>query len=351
MTTYLHSLGTAVPAHVLSQDVVLSLAEEVLGPRYPQFERLRPTFQSAGIKRRYSVVPPEWFLEDHGWKDRNDAYLAGATSLFMDAASHALAAAGWSAAEIDCIVTVSSTGIATPTLEARAMAQMGFRSDVRRVPVFGLGCGGGVAGLSIAQSLAEARSTDRILLVVVEACSISFRNDRLQKADIIATVLFGDGAAAACLSGREAPGQRITLEPGAQITWPDTLGIMGWEVDDGALGVVFDRAIPDFVDEHLAAAASTALSNCGMTYDDVDRFVCHPGGAKVVTAIERALRLEQGVLVAEREVLRDVGNMSAPTVLFVLNRVLESGQTGRFMTSALGPGFTGSFLPMTVEAA
>lgn len=350
MTVHLHGLGTALAAHELPQDVVSRLAGQILGPRYPQFERLRSAFRNSGIERRYSVVPREWFFEDHGWAARNNAYLAGATALFIEAARRALDASGWAAVEVDCIVTVSSTGVATPTLEARAMEEMGFRRDVRRVPVFGLGCAGGVSGLAIAQSLSAAQPSDRILLVVVEACSLSFRKDRMRKADIIATVLFGDGAAAACLSGRAGAGQAITLDRGAQITWPDTLGIMGWDVDDAALGVVFDRAIPDFIDDNLAEAAAGALSACGMEREDVVRFVCHPGGAKVVSAIERALRLDHGTLAAEREVLREAGNMSAPTVLFVLERVLASGATGRMMTCALGPGFTGSFLPITVEA-
>jgi len=351
MTVHLHGLGTALPPHVLPQDVVQSRATEILGPRYPQFERLTSTFASAGIERRHSVVPLDWFSADHGWAERNAAYLAGGTALFIEAARRALDAAGWRADEVDCIVTVSSTGIATPTLEARAMAEMGFRRDVARVPVFGLGCAGGVCGLSLAQSLAQANPGARVLLVVVETCTLWFRTDRLQKADIIATVLFGDGAAAACLSGRAPGARRVTLEPGTQVTWPDTLGIMGWEVDDTGLGVVFDRAIPDFVDDHLAQAAEEALTACGMTRGEVDRFVCHPGGAKVITAIERALHLEQGVLGAEREVLRDAGNMSAPTVLFVLDRVLASGASGRMMATALGPGFTGAFLPLTAQAA
>ncbi len=211
MSVQLHGLGTALPPHELPQDVVQVRAQEILGPRYPQFQRLLSTFVSAGIERRYSVVPLDWFSTDHGWAERNAAYLEGGTALFIDAARRALEAADWQADQVDCIVTVSSTGVATPTLEARAMSELGFRRDVRRVPVFGLGCAGGVSGLSIAQSLSDASPDERVLLVVVEACTLSFRTDRLQKADIIATVLFGDGAAAACLSGRTPAGQQVTL--------------------------------------------------------------------------------------------------------------------------------------------
>ena len=244
-------------------------------------------------------------------------------------------------------MTVSSTGVATPTLEARAAAEMGFRADLQRVPLFGLGCAGGVTGLAVARRLAAARPGARVLMVAVEACTLSFRSDRLRKADVIATVLFGDGAAAACLSAGEGA---LSLGEGFEHRWPDTLDIMGWDVDDTGLGVVFDRSIPDFAAANMPAAADAALASAGLSRADIDRWVCHPGGAKVVVAIEGALGLAAGTLGAEREVLRRAGNMSAPTVLFVLDRVLREGTAGRMMLTALGPGFTASFLPLTTGA-
>ncbi|KEP69346.1 chalcone synthase [Thioclava dalianensis] len=351
MPVYLHGLATALPPHELPQTLVRQIAAEILGPKYPAFKRLSASFDSAGIDMRYSVVPPAWFEGAHGWHDRNAAYLEGAQALFVEAARRALGTAQWEAHEVDCIVTVSSTGIATPSLEARAMGEMGFRPDIRRMPVFGLGCAGGVSGLSIAQSMSAARPDDKVLLVVVEACTPAFRSDRAQKADIIATVLFGDGAAAACLQGRAPEASRmVRLGQGTQKTWPDTLDIMGWEVDDTGLGVVFDRSIPNFVLETLEEAATEALTAANLSSDQIDRFVCHPGGAKVITAIETALHLEQGALQAERDVLRAAGNMSAPTVLFVLERVLREGSTGQMMATALGPGFSAAFLPFEVAA-
>lgn len=342
---YLHGLATALPPHPLPQDLVQRRAREILGPRYPQFDRLLPTFATAGIEQRWSVAPIDWFEEPHNWEDRNALFVEGATALFIDAATRALDAAGWAAEEVDTVVSVTSTGIATPTLEARALVPMGFREDILRVPLFGLGCAGGVSGLATAEALAVARPGSKVLLVVAEACTLSFRSDRLQKADIIATVLFGDGAAAACVTTQDA---EVSLGRGHQQTWPDTLSIMGWDVDDTGLGVVFDRAIPDFVTEHMAGATARALAACGLDRDNIDRFVCHPGGAKVVDALETTLDLPQGALNCEREVLRTAGNMSAPTVLFVLDAVLRAGTTGQMMATALGPGFTASFLPLAV---
>jgi len=349
MPIHLHALATAVPPHALPQDLVATKAQTILGPRYPQFERLFRTFRSSGVETRYSAAPLEWFEDTQGWTERNALYLQAATALFVTVAQDALAEAGWRADEVDAVVTVSSTGVATPTLEALGFREMGFRTDIERVPVFGLGCAGGVSGLSIARTHAAARPGAKVLLVVVELCTLSFRTDRLQKADIIATVLFGDGAAAVCLSSDPAGGElQVTLGPGRQRIWDGTLGIMGWSVDETGLGVVFDQSIPDFVSEHLAGAVDEALAASGLERGDVDRFVCHPGGAKVVAAIEEALSLPAGLLDAERETLRCYGNMSAPTVLFVLKAVLAGGARGRMMACALGPGFTAAFIPVQV---
>jgi len=341
-------LGTALPPHPLPQSTVVEHARRLLGPKYPAFERLVPAFENAGVEMRHSVMPLKWYAEDHGWSERMAAYLPAATQLFIDAASAALADAGLDALDVDTIVTVSSTGIATPTLEAQATGRMGFRADVARVPVFGLGCAGGVTGLSLARTLAAAQPGRTVLLVVVETCSLSFRTDRMQKADIIATVLFGDGAAAAVVRAGDGP---VTLDPGFEHMWPDTLAIMGWDVDDTGLGVVFDRSIPEFVRENFRPAVLGMLKAANQPLEEINRFVCHPGGAKVLDAIEHTMDLTSGALDAERRVLKMAGNMSAPTVLFVLKDVLAHGHTGRMALAALGPGFTAALMPFTVRAA
>ncbi len=348
MAVYLQGLATAVPDYLLPQDEVVDRARRILGPKYPFFEKLVPAFRSAGIETRHSMAPFDWFETPKTWTDRNSLYVSAGTRLYADAARAALADAGLSAADVDIAVTVSSTGIATPTLEARAAAELGFRADLRRVPVFGLGCAGGVAGMEIARAMAAASPGATVLLVSLEGCTLSFRSDRLTKADVIATVLFGDGAAAAVLGAAPGPRGQITLEAGAQHTWPDTLQIMGWDVDDTGLGVVFDRSIPEFAEREFAPAAGPALKAMGVPRDAIDRFVCHPGGAKVVTALEAALDLPADSLDVEREVLRHHGNMSAPTVLFVLHEVLARGATGQMVMTALGPGFTAAFLPFRV---
>ncbi|HEY1750945.1 MAG TPA: type III polyketide synthase [Caulobacteraceae bacterium] len=316
-------------------------ARRLFGPKFRDFERLFPVFRNTGIRSRQAVLPMEWYFQDRSWPERTAAYLEGAVDLFCDAASQALERAGLTAADIDTVVTVSSTGIATPSLEARAAGRLGFREDVARVPVFGLGCAGGVTGLSIAGRLAQARPGSNVLMVAVELCTLACRLDEMTSANIVATALFGDGAAACVL--RAGAGEGLAEITGAaEHTWPDSLDIMGWNVDPLGFGVIFDRSIPTFAEANLRPAMDGSLAKMGLGLADVDRFVCHPGGAKVIEALEKSLDLGQGALTWEREVLADHGNMSAPTVIFVLERALAEKARGRLVLTALGPGFTAS---------
>lgn len=332
------SLATAVPPYVAEQHEAKAYAREAFGGQKALFDRLSGVFDNAGIARRHIVAPIDWYVKPHGWQDRNTLYLEAAEDLFVRAATTAIKKAGLKANEIDGVVTVSTTGIATPSLEARASARVGLRENVRRVPVFGLGCAGGVNGLSIASRLALADPGSVWLFVTVETCSISIRLDSDDPAAIVATALFGDGAAAAVVTSGLHSLAHITGS--AEKQWPDTLRIMGWDVEDPGLAVVFDRAIPPFVEEELADAVDDMCKELGTSRNQIDRFCCHPGGVKVIDAIETALDLNQGELNLEREVLRDYGNMSAPTVLFVLERLLERGLPDKVMMTAFGPGFT-----------
>jgi len=332
------SLATAVPPHVVEQAEAKARAREAFGGNKALFDRLSGVFDNAGIARRHIVAPQDWYMHGHGWHDRNAVYLEAAERLFVEAASAAIEKAGLTPDQIDGVVSVSTTGIATPSLEARAFSKVGFRPDVRRVPVFGLGCAGGVNGLSLASRLASADPGSLWLLVTVETCSISIRLDSDDPAAIVAAALFGDGAAAAVVTSGLHSLARITGS--AEKLWPDTLRIMGWDVDDPGLSVVFDRAIPPFIEENLAEAVDEMCGKLGIAREEIDRFCCHPGGVKVIDAIESALELPQGELNLEREVLHDYGNMSAPTVLFVLDRLLERGLPNKVMMTAFGPGFT-----------
>jgi alkylresorcinol/alkylpyrone synthase len=336
------AVATAVPPHELEQRAVADAARQVYGRTFARFPKLADVFVNAGIERRYSVRSLEWLRAPHDFAERTNVYVEGASELFMQSARVALDRAGISARDVDVVVTVSSTGIATPSIEARVGPQMGFRPTVMRVPVFGRGCAGGVSGLALGARLARAEPGEVVLVVVVELCTLACRIDRGSKADVISSALFGDGAAAAVLRVEPATAG-LRIGAAAEHTWPRTLDIMGWMIDPVGFRVMLSRSLPRFVEERMAAPVRRFVKAARL---QGPRLICHPGGAKVLDSIEVALGLQKGTLRDEREVLRGYGNMSAPTVLFVLERVLRRGLRGSAMLSALGPGFTANLLAL-----
>lgn len=334
------SLATAVPAYRISQQDALALGEGLFGGRAAWFERMRGAYLNAGIDSRYSCVPLDWYAQPHGWPERAALYRDNALSLLQDAAQTALERASLIAQQVDALVLVSSTGIATPTLDALLMDRMPFRPDVIRLPIFGLGCAGGVLGLNHAARLAEVRPGSVVLLLVAELCGLTFRAGDHSKGNVIATALFGDGAAALLLA-TDAGGPAIRA--GGEHRWPGSRDVMGWRVDPDSLGVIFSRDIPDLVRHDLPGPLDAFLARQGLTRRDIAGYACHPGGAKVVQALEAVFGLPQGALAHERDILRRYGNMSAATALFVLDRALAQGLAGLTLMTALGPGFTAGF--------
>lgn len=341
------ALSSVSPGHPLPQAEVEARATAILEPAGADLARLRPIYANAGIEMRQSVMPLSWYGTEAGWKQRNDLYLEHALSLIEEAAGACLARSGLPADAIDAIVAVSSTGIATPSLDARLMDRLPFRRDVERLPIFGLGCAGGALGLARAAAMARARPGSRVLLVIVELCALTFRVGDLSDSALVATALFGDGAAAALISTHPADAGPAIREWGEH-TWPDSLDVMGWKVEDDGLGVLFAREIPSIIRRDYPAALEGFLARCGLEKADLAALALHPGGAKVIRAWEGLFGAAMPGLAEARNVLRQHGNMSAPTVLFVLERVLALSVAGPLLVSALGPGFTAAFVLLDV---
>src|SRR6201996_2203142 len=260
------SLAPSVPPHTFLQKDVLEAAWDIFGSRFPDYDRFASIFANTGIVKRHGVKPFDWYLTQRGWPERTAAFHEGAEALFIEVATKALANANLRPSDIDTVVTVCSTGVVTPSLDARVARRMGFRSDISRVPALGLGWAGGVSGLSIGSRLAQARPGTNVLLVTVELCSLALRLDELTKANIVAVSLFGDGAAAILL--RAGDGGATQIESSGEHLWPDTLRVMGWNVDPEGFGVVFQRTIPNFVTEHLNPAVSQILARMRLTIAD-----------------------------------------------------------------------------------
>lgn len=348
----LESIGTALPGPGVPQSAIRDTAADALRELAPQLLEKLSVFETVGIRKRHLVRPLDWYLESHGWAERSQIFAEEGLALAEAAARDALARADLPAHAIDGIVFVTTTGVATPSLDAPLLDRMGFRRDVQRYPVWGLGCAGGVAGLNLATRLGRSQPDKRFLLITMETCSLAFHLTDFSIRAFVAATLFADGAAAAVIRGADVEGARLgRLGPGASHTWPDTRNVMGWDISDEGLHVVFSRRIPDLIASGFAPVVHSFLKENGIDADrggggggGIDRFVFHPGGTKVLDAYETSLSQPREAFDVSREVLRDHGNMSSPTVLFVLRdalaqRPLAPGE--RALLAALGPGFSG----------
>lgn len=340
------SVATAVPPFTLAQADVAAIAPHLFDPSKSDVDRLLPVFENAGIDRRYSCVPLDWYRKPHGWEERNRLYLQHAVALLKTAAAEALSRADRRKEDIAAVVTVSTTGIATPALDAMLMNELGLSPTIRRLPIFGLGCAGGTVGLSHAADIARAHPEGDTLFLVVELCALTFRQGDRSSSNIVASALFGDGAAALVLGRPGSEGPRLTLS--GMHTWPNSLDVMGWRVADDGLGVLFSRDIPALVRQDMRPAIEDFLAQQDLSLADIDGFICHPGGMKVLDALEDIFDLPRGGMTAARHVLRNYGNMSAVTVIFVLQQMLQAGLSGRYLISSLGPGFSAGFQMLEV---
>jgi alkylresorcinol/alkylpyrone synthase len=345
------SVGTAVPPYPLKQEEAQSFARELFQESLPRIERLLPIFRNAAIRQRWLSRPKEWFEQPHPFSERNEAYVKTAVQLGEKAIRRCLEPLEIAPQEVDHIILVSTSGLATPSLDARLINQMGMSAHVKRTPIWGLGCAGGAAGLARAYEYARAFPDETVLLVAVELCSLTFRQRDRSKSNLVASSLFGDGAAAALVAGETsrpiAAGATGPLIVDAMSTiWQDSLDVMGWDVTDDGLQVIFSRDIPAIVKQEMQPVVERFLDRRGLTVDQVERYIAHPGGAKVLHAYEETLGLSGEAFRHAKSVLEENGNMSSATVLFVLEKELEEmhhpGTYG--LVTALGPGFSSEML-------
>jgi alkylresorcinol/alkylpyrone synthase len=328
------SLGTALPPHRITQGRVLEILAEAKGKALPP--RMAEILGNTGIEQRHIAMPPEYYFGGRSWADRARVYEDIAAALFRAAAAHALDRAGLSPIDIGQIVCASTTGTMTPSLPSRMIAAMGFAPETRCVPLFGYGCAGGVIGLGVAADLYRASPDKPVLLVSLELCSIAYDHARMDKKDMVALALFADGCAAAVIGSGDGP----ELAAFASHVWPDTLDMMGWEIGDTGFDLVLARDIPLFVNSHFAPVCDAFLAEQGLAKADMAEPACHPGGGRVVDALAEYFGDD---LTATRAVLRRHGNMSSPTVLFVLEALLATGPMAKpTLMTALGPGFVGA---------
>ncbi|MCS7057001.1 MAG: hypothetical protein NZM18_12610 [Thermoflexales bacterium] len=348
---YLLSVGTALPPYVVTQEEAAAFSLRHFEGRLARHGQLMSIFTNARIAKRHFVAPLEWFsTPHHSLKERNDLYICSAEALGIAAARQAFDCSGVAPHEVDFIVFVSTTGLATPSMDARLIAKLGMRPDAKRLPVWGLGCAGGVAGLARAAEFVRAYPDKLALLVSVETCSITFQFHDFSKKNFVATAIFADGAAAALIGGadwmrRAGRTGKVALQYVASHSYifPNSEHVMGWDIVDTGFSVVFAPEIPARIARDMRPVVEDFLNECRLNLSHLSHYVLHPGGARVIDAYHEAFELSEAALQSSSDVLYECGNMSSPTVLFVLQRVLHADRVApgeHALMGALGPGFS-----------
>lgn len=352
------SVAEAIPPFVISQHDTMEFARELFSESFKDIERLLTAFQNGQIEKRHFVKGLEWFKKDHSFQEKNDTYIEAAVDLGKMAIENCLQSNHFlkkavDFREIEAIFTISSTGIATPSIEARIMNHLPFSSHTKRIPIWGLGCAGGASGLSRAYEYCLAFPKAKVLVLTIELCSLTFQKNDRSKSNLIGTSLFADGVACALLVGDEVQIDNLVTRKttpyilGTQSTTKkDSLDVMGWDIKDEGLFVIFSKSIPVLIENWLKPNVETFLSKYGLTSNDIRHFVAHPGGLKVLEAYVKALQLPESMIRNSLHVLQSFGNMSSSTVFYVLDRFMQDeipeGEIG--VIAALGPGFSSELL-------
>ncbi|KON87298.1 chalcone synthase [Sporosarcina globispora] len=355
------SVAEAIPEHVLRQDQVMDFARDLFSESFKDIERLLKAFRNGQIEKRHFAKGLEWFKTDKSFEERNNAYIDQAIDLGTKAIKCCLEndiflSKNLPCKEIDAIFTISSSGIATPSIEARIMNRLPFSEHTKRIPIWGLGCAGGASGLSRAYEYCLAFPEAKVLVLSIELCSLTFqRNDR-SKSNLIGTSLFADGAACALITGDDVKRdfQKLSSIPrilGTQsTTMRNSLEVMGWEVKNEGLYVVFSKDIPSIIESWLKPNVTEFLRGKGKKMEEINHFVAHPGGKKVIDAYQKALKFDPSMTRISLDVLKEFGNMSSATILYVLKRFMEIGRLGDTgLAAALGPGFSSELLLLEWE--
>jgi len=351
------SAGTADAPYEISQTDIKNFIYDLFsGSKKTEIDRMITVFDNSEIEKRNIAVPSDWLSKDHSLSERSRIFTDTSVNMAKRAIQNCLGKTEIKPAEIDNIIYVTSTGIMTPTLDAVLYNEIGFNRHIKRIPLWGLGCAGGAAAVSRGMDQLIAYPDETALIIAIELCSLTFQKDDLSKSNIIASSLFGDGCACVLLAGKE---HQLSKKSGlpelikSQSTiYDNSLDVMGWDIVDTGFSVVFSRDIPAIVKDKVKMNIDELLKKYNLNIQSISHFIAHPGGLKVINAYEESLGLNSGVLQISRYILKNHGNMSSPSVLYVLNEFLDSGKfhKGEYgIISSLGPGFSSELILFNIN--
>jgi alkylresorcinol/alkylpyrone synthase len=336
------AVGSALPPNFYDQDTLLEAFRRHWGSRHYNLDRLEGLHRAVLVGGRHLALPMEEYENLENWGQANDAWIRVAQEVGEGAVRVALDKAGLGVGDVDALIFVTVTGVATPSIDARLMNRLGLPARVKRMPIFGLGCVAGTAGIARAADYVRGFPDQVAVLLSVELCSLTLQREDLSIPNLIASGLFGDGAAAAVVVGNGRPAAGPEIVATRSVFYPDSEEVMGWDITQDGFRVVLSADVPEVVRQFLRRDVDTFLADQGLTRDDVAVWVSHPGGPKVLEAMQQALDLPEDALETAWRSLREVGNLSSTSVLLVLQETLDQRRpdAGTYgMMLAMGPGF------------
>ncbi len=333
--------ATAVPEFVVTREVVKTYFGQVFPLEGSRLDAMMGVVDNSGIRQRFCVLPVDELIRPRSLEKISQQYQEHAIGLGRQVATECLERAEMRPEQIDLIITVSCTGVMIPSLDAHLVNAMGFRSNVRRLPITELGCAAGASAIARGRDFLLAFPRGKVLIVAVELASLTFQRGSLSQANLISSILFGDGAAAAVMTGEAVPGPRV-LDAESYL-FPDSIDAMGFALKETGLHIVLSRDVPDMIRGRIQDLVQCFLERHGLATGGIDAFVLHPGGRKLLAAIEEELALPRERTQPSWDVLAEYGNLSSASVIFVLHEWMTKrrpapGSLG--LMAAFGPGFT-----------
>jgi alkylresorcinol/alkylpyrone synthase len=337
--------ATALPPHKITRADVKYYMGRVFDIPERRLEAMMSIVDNAQVHERHAIFPIEYTVEPRALSKTNEEYMEHAIKLGREAAEKALERAKLTPQDIDLIITVSCTGFMIPSLDAHLIKLMDFRADVRRMPFTELGCAAGAMAIARAADYLKAYPGGNVLIIAVELPSLTFQRKDISQANLISSILFGDGAAAVIVRGQEMRGPRILVSE--TYTFPDSLGAMGFDLRDSGFHILLDKGVPEMIGAKIKSLVDGFLERQGLKQQDIKGWILHPGGARLLGNVEEALGLTKCDTTPSWDVLASVGNLSSATILFILQQWLEKRplNPGDYaMMAAFGPGFSAEFL-------
>ncbi len=328
--------------HKIAQQEAKEQARLMFAENFPQVDRLIHAFDNTEIVTRNFCEPLSYYTVSNTFEERNNEYLQMSLQWSVKAIEDCILKGGINKEDITDILFISTTGLATPSIDALIINEMRLNPHINRMPIFGLGCGGGVSGMAKANALAKANPDAVVLLVAVELCSLTLLRNDYSKSNFIGSSLFSDGIAACIVKGDNQTGDRkVRYQASSSKLYYDSLEVMGWDFKNTGFKVLFSKDIPTFINEHVKEDIDNFLAGQGLELSDIKNFIFHPGGKKVLDAYTDALGVEGDFLQKTRSVMNNYGNMSSVTVLYVLEHFMSTGfEDGYGLMMAMGPGFS-----------